>query len=344
MPKLIVTKGQLKNKTFSFDKDVIFVGRSQENNIQIKEAAISRKHLKIRRFGNKIYIEDLVSKNGTYINGEMIVPGIAFEMSSRDLGSIGNIEFRLAGLPEDTTLGKKDSDPSHPRINSNKQKATFKEQRSFARQDLELFWKVTELLRKSMNINEVLERVLGCILESLPRIDEASVILLDEKSKKITKKIFKSKFENSNTKAHYSGTIVKRVISNRKSIRMSNTKYEPPENLSKSIIDLKISSIICVPMISNAKMLGVIYVDSRGAYGFRKRDLLLLNGLSGPLAVAVEKAMLFSKQEETVMIISKPEKNTNGFRKNSANNIKKDNNVIIKTFNFLMGLIHQRVE
>jgi hypothetical protein len=43
-------------------------------------------------------------------------------------------------------------------------------------------------------------------------------------------------------------------------------------------------------------MLGVIYVDSlTGPYGFRKEDLLLLKTLSGPVAVAIEKAALASQ-------------------------------------------------
>jgi hypothetical protein len=46
-------------------------------------------------------------------------------------------------------------------------------------------------------------------------------------------------------------------------------------------------------MISNSEMRGVIYVDSRRApYGFRKEDLMLLNTLSGPVAVSIEKAIL----------------------------------------------------
>ena len=77
---------------------------------------------------------------------------------------------------------------------------------------------------------------------------------------------------------------------------MSNTTYEDPDSLSDSMSTLQLGSIMCVPMISNSQIRGVIYVDSfREAYGFRKEDLLLLNTLSGPLAVAIEKAMLTSQ-------------------------------------------------
>ncbi len=299
MLKLIVTKGKMKGQSFSFGDEVVFVGRSYKNDLQITDSAISRTHLRIYKVGKKIYVEDLISKNGTFINGERIDPWKGRIVSERDTISIANTELRLDLRPGGKALRAKDATSRHPGDDSKKRKKAADERRSFPRKSLELIWGVTELLRQSISTDEMLEKVTEYIMESLPRIDTAVILLLDKQNGEIGKTFFSSKQAQEKDEIHYSRSIVNRVLKNSKAIRMSNTKYEPPENLSDSIIRLKIRSIMCVPLISNTVMLGAIYVYSRGAYGFRKDDLLLLNSLSGPIAVAVDKAMLAARLEES---------------------------------------------
>jgi transcriptional regulator with GAF, ATPase, and Fis domain len=166
-----------------------------------------------------------------------------------------------------------------------------------------LIWEVTELLRQSISIDEVLEKVLKHIMTSLPRIDTGVILLYDQRKEEIVGNFSTERFENVMEEVPYSKTIVDRVIKSGKAIRMSDTKYEAAEDISDSINDLNIKSIMCVPLISNEEILGVIYVDSRGVYGFRKDDLLLLNSLSGPIAVAVEKAVLASELEAVPFVV-----------------------------------------
>ena len=98
--------------------------------------------------------------------------------------------------------------------------------------------------------------------------------------------------------------IVDRVIKDGKAIRMSNTKYEASKDISDSITDLKIKSVMCVPLISNEEILGAIYVDAREGFTDSERMIcLLLNSLSGPIAVAVEKAILTSELEAVPFVV-----------------------------------------
>ena len=63
---------------------------------------------------------------------------------------------------------------------------------------------------------------------------------------------------------------------------------ELPETLKL----LNIKSVMCVPLISRAKLWGVLYADSvTKPYGFRGEDLYLLNALSSPVAMAIENAL-----------------------------------------------------
>ena len=69
MSKIYIVSGPDKGRSFDIKGDTICIGRSPGNNIQIKDKSVSRKHLKIIRRGDKYFVEDLKSKNGTFING-----------------------------------------------------------------------------------------------------------------------------------------------------------------------------------------------------------------------------------------------------------------------------------
>ena len=80
MTKLYVLDGPDKGRSFDLEGDTIYIGRSTGNHIQLKDTYISRKHLRIFRRGEKHFVKDLESKNGTFVDGEPISPGIEFEL------------------------------------------------------------------------------------------------------------------------------------------------------------------------------------------------------------------------------------------------------------------------
>ncbi|HLV36287.1 MAG TPA: FHA domain-containing protein [Spirillospora sp.] len=51
------------------EKDSVVIGRGEEADLTLDERQISRLHVRIYREGNKYFVEDLDSKNGTWLNG-----------------------------------------------------------------------------------------------------------------------------------------------------------------------------------------------------------------------------------------------------------------------------------
>jgi pSer/pThr/pTyr-binding forkhead associated (FHA) protein len=80
------------------------VGRDSEAAIQIDARGVSRQHARILVSGGAATIEDLGSKNGTYVNGRRITaPALLSEGDEIGLGAV-SVTFRTASLasPTDT--------------------------------------------------------------------------------------------------------------------------------------------------------------------------------------------------------------------------------------------------
>jgi pSer/pThr/pTyr-binding forkhead associated (FHA) protein len=81
MNRFYVLDGPEKGKTFGLESDIIYyVGRSPANHIRLSDTCVSRRHLKVIRRGERYFIEDLNSKNGTSVDGELIDPGVEIEV------------------------------------------------------------------------------------------------------------------------------------------------------------------------------------------------------------------------------------------------------------------------
>jgi pSer/pThr/pTyr-binding forkhead associated (FHA) protein len=53
-------------------KDVTVLGRSPQTDIPLADDNASRRHCQVRKWAGKFLVEDLQSKNGTFVNGAKI--------------------------------------------------------------------------------------------------------------------------------------------------------------------------------------------------------------------------------------------------------------------------------
>jgi len=67
--------------SFELGNQPVFIGRSPKNDVRLTDEFVSRNHLTIRNKNSRYFVEDLWSKNGTYVNGIQIEPGIEIEVN-----------------------------------------------------------------------------------------------------------------------------------------------------------------------------------------------------------------------------------------------------------------------
>ena len=72
MPKMIVSIDGVVIKEVQLTKDRTSLGRRPYNDIVIDNLAVSGEHAVLQTSGHEVYLEDLNSTNGTYVNGKAI--------------------------------------------------------------------------------------------------------------------------------------------------------------------------------------------------------------------------------------------------------------------------------
>jgi PAS domain S-box-containing protein len=298
MTKLYIINGRMMGHSFELVGNTAFVGRAPDNDIQINDRSVSRKHLRIFRKGDQLFIEDLNSQNGTWVFGKRIEPGQECHVSEGLPIGIGTILVSLVeGKAEEDLVTQYSIDLLKP--TGKKWRNLSQDNRRISdHRHLELIHEVSTTLMQSLRIDEIAEKIMDSIFSCLKRIDSGAILLFERETGQLKEIIVKSKEDREEVVFNYSRTIVNRVIREGKAVMMSDTSKEEREDLSDSIEMMRVKSIMCVPLIFKSEVRGAIYVHSINVpYGFRREDLLLLTGLSTPATVALENALLHSKSK-----------------------------------------------
>ena len=72
MAQLRTIEGSNAGEVFPLHGESLILGRHPECDIVLDSGAVSRQHARIVRLGDAFFIEDLDSRNGTYVNGQQI--------------------------------------------------------------------------------------------------------------------------------------------------------------------------------------------------------------------------------------------------------------------------------
>jgi hypothetical protein len=94
MGKLVVSLDGVVIKEVQITKDKTTLGRRPYNDIVIDNLAVSGEHAVLQMVGNDVFIEDLNSTNGTYINGKAIKKQLLADNDTVEIGKY-KIKFLL---------------------------------------------------------------------------------------------------------------------------------------------------------------------------------------------------------------------------------------------------------
>jgi 3',5'-cyclic-nucleotide phosphodiesterase len=295
MTQLHVLGGPDLGQAFALKNGGTYVGRSPENDIQIEDGTVSRRHLKIIKRDGKYSIIDLESQNGTFYKDSFVSPHvelpieegvpIAIGMSVICLGE-GCVKEMMPFLESVGFAKEIGGESGIFRIHKDKTN----------QRKLEFLYKVSRVLDENLPVEKTLKKMLDYVFDLLKEVDTGAFILVDPELEKILSVISKTSKPDPDRVSVYCPEVVSRVIKGRKPLAISNVEAEEKVDDVTTLKILKIRSVLCAPLIHNSQIVGVIYIDAqKGPFGFSKEDVSLFIELCQQTALFLVKALLASE-------------------------------------------------
>ena len=281
----------------------LIVGRAPTSDIPIIDPTISRRHAELHSTDKGFVIRDLGSSNGTFVNGSRIDTGRA---APGDLISFGKVGFRLvlsdgtvptpsrAAATETPTILRHVAPPPPPpptemrrsiRAKTPPPIAVVPEPLDKSREKLATLLEVSKGLGKSVNLDALLEKIVGYAYRIL-EVDRVSILLLD--GDELVPKIARDKHGGDTDRA-VPQSIARTALADKVAILSDNAGQDARFG-GQSIVMQQIRSAICCPLIgSEDNALGVLYIDNvKASHRFSEDDFEFCIAFAGIAAVAIE--------------------------------------------------------
>jgi transcriptional regulator with GAF, ATPase, and Fis domain len=149
----------------------------------------------------------------------------------------------------------------------------------------------SEALGQVKEIPALLERLMDEIIQ-LTQADKGFLVLLEDREPRVrvARNLAGETLEKA--VAELSDTIIAKVFSSQKPLIVSNALEDSEFNSSHSVINLKLTSVMCAPLLNQGEVFGAIYVGNNSVINlFDDTALELLNVFCGQASLLVQKAI-----------------------------------------------------
>jgi transcriptional regulator with GAF, ATPase, and Fis domain len=278
MATLIVKSPDGAEREVALVKRITSVGQDAENDVVVPDPALARTALHIH-FDGKDY-------NAAAHDADMTVNGrrrASWRLGPGDRIRVGATELFF--------------DPA-PRVAGAERAQAG--QRLVA---LDALVRFSGRLLAANDVPRLLDELLDALLE-VTHADKGFVILLQdgEPSVRAARNVARETIEGALERV--SDSIVQRVVETRRPIIVADALHDAEWSGSTSVVNLKLCSVMCAPLMQKGDVFGVIYVGNDNVVSlFDERALEVLTVFAGQASLLVENALLLdSLRRENVAL------------------------------------------
>ncbi|MGC9333469.1 MAG: PP2C family protein-serine/threonine phosphatase, partial [Anaerolineae bacterium] len=159
---------------------------------------------------------------------------------------------------------------------------------------LALLCRLSQTFNSTLDLDEVLNRVMDEVIAATGA--ERGFVMLREASGALVFRVARGIDRDTidDPQFQVSRGVVDWVAGERQPVLTSDAQADDRFSMRRSILDLGLRSILCVPLTIKDRVLGVVYVDNRLQAGiFGPADLDLLAAIASSAAIAIENARLY---------------------------------------------------
>jgi PAS domain S-box-containing protein len=183
---------------------------------------------------------------------------------------------------------------AQPRLESEEKISSSEEPARLRRDDLEALLDINKAINSTLVLDDILQMVMKRAIKLL-RAERGFLMLLDDEGNlqfKTAYNICKDSLSKEDFKISMS--IATSVAKTGRSIYTSDAQHDERYSKQRSILELDLKSIMCVPLKSKEKIIGILYLDNSSKSNiFLQSDLYLFELFAGQAAIAIENAKLY---------------------------------------------------
>ncbi len=282
------------------------IGRDPSNQISLLDSLVSRRHCLVRRDGEGFLIEDLESRNSTFVNnvpvkerrlanGDQIRVGksvLVFQgLSAETPAEHSSLEFSSAPTPGGATIVLRKQDAIY--LQPGRVNATGATERTV--RDLNVLLNFSKSINSVHGLAALQQKALEAVLE-ISSADRAAILLTEAGTDGFASIVGWDRRLGPNQPIQVSQTILNQVIKENLAVLSNDVPGDEAFREAESLIEPKVRAVLAVPLEVQDKVLGALYLDTSSQEANSQRPrfdaalLQLVTALGNVAALAIENA------------------------------------------------------
>ncbi|MEA2749744.1 MAG: hypothetical protein QOI41_3887, partial [Myxococcales bacterium] len=310
MPILKWFPPQGSPRTFVLYKPMSTIGRALGNDVAVMTGGISETHAQVLFDGRDFNLEEVDKTGEILINGKKKRRARLVHGDRLTLGD-AELQFSIFDEPHGPSRPASSSPVSSDPAKAALERAAISETGTGEANAAQLagvrkLHEFSEKLMTMKNLDELLEAMLDAVID-VTGAEKGLVLLLDEAygsdgspsgqggkpviraSRHVTREAL------TDQTGAISDSIVRRVLESGRPLIVSDALSDDVWRTSESVVALRLSSVMCAPLVSQGQVTGALYVGNDRVKGlFQKSQLELLSIFAGQAAIILQNAMLLS--------------------------------------------------
>jgi transcriptional regulator with GAF, ATPase, and Fis domain len=266
-------------RLFPLKKPITTIGRASGNDLVLDDPVIAASHASLMRKGKEFVLAATDAKSDVFVNGQRTKSAVLAEGSVVLIGA-WQLVFSEGEAPEEKPV---DKGPS-------------------AGLDvLERLVSLSDELMRDTAPNRLFANLLKGLVE-LTRAEKGFVIVMKDgqrqlaASHNVDNPDYSSSTREKLDLSHVSDSIIQQVVDHLQPVIVSDAMSDARFGRAKSVVDLKLQSVMCVPLIYRNDLIGVIYLGNDAITGlFTDRDLQLLRVYASQASLVIHHALLLNQ-------------------------------------------------
>jgi transcriptional regulator with GAF, ATPase, and Fis domain len=273
MPSLRVTLPGKGPKVFHLYKKITSIGSGEENDIVLPDPLLADSHAHVHFDGRDFNVTSIDKHGDLHVNGKKRKK---HRLIHQDVMKIGTTEMTFSLYDEPVT--------------DDEAAKTLEALNSYRK-----LFEFSEKLLAKYDLTELLDALMDSVV-AITNADKGFLILLEgnELRVKVARNL---KRENlADALQQLSDSIVEKVVKTKKAVIVSDALHDQEFSNAMSVMSLKLSSVMCVPLLERGNLLGVLYVGNDSvAQLFDESHLEVLTIFAAQASLIIRNALLVNE-------------------------------------------------